>query len=77
MDWYPENWNVLANISEYLILSELTFEWSESYDDKDWARLQAILAPTLMVNNAPVQPIALTFQYVRRLTEPFRSTIQR
>ena len=35
--------------SEYLSLSEITFEWGDSYDDKDWARLRAILAPTLMV----------------------------
>ena len=34
---------------EYLALSEITFEWGDSYDDKDWQRLSAILAPTLMV----------------------------
>ena len=36
--------------SDYLTLSEITFEWGDSYDDKDWMRLRAILAPTLMVN---------------------------
>jgi len=35
--------------SDYLTLSEITFEWGDSYDDKDWMRLRAILAPTLMV----------------------------
>ena len=34
---------------DYLTLSEITFEWGDSYDDKDWMRLQAILAPTLVV----------------------------
>ena len=36
-------------LQEYLSLSEITFEWGDSYDDKDWSRLRAILAPTLMV----------------------------
>lgn len=35
--------------SDYLTLSEITFEWGDSYDCKDWKRLGAILAPTLMV----------------------------
>ena len=35
--------------SDYLTLSEITFEWGDSYDDKDWMRLRAILAPTLVV----------------------------
>lgn len=34
---------------DYLSLSEITFEWGDSYDDKDWDRLRKILAPTLMV----------------------------
>lgn len=37
--------------SDYLSLSEITFEWGDSYDDKDWTRLSAILAPTLMVRS--------------------------
>lgn len=37
--------------SDYLALSEITFEWGDSYDDKDWMRLGAILAPTLMVSS--------------------------
>ncbi len=37
--------------SDYLTLSEITFEWGDSYDDKDWVRLRAILAPTLMVKD--------------------------
>lgn len=36
--------------SDYLTLSEITFEWGDSYDCKDWMRLGAILAPTLMVS---------------------------
>ena len=35
--------------TDYLSLSEITFEWGDSYDDKDWDRLRKILAPTLMV----------------------------
>ena len=33
---------------DFLSLSEITFEWGNSYDDKDWRRLRAILAPGLM-----------------------------
>lgn len=46
-----QSWK-LANscFSEYLALSELAFEWGDSYDDKDWPRLRAILAPFLMVS---------------------------
>lgn len=40
--------------SDYLTLSEITFEWGDSYDDKDWVRLRAILAPTLMVKDTPL-----------------------
>lgn len=36
---------------EWLSLSEITFEWGDSYDDKDWDRLRKILAPTLMVSH--------------------------
>ncbi len=39
--------------SDYLTLSEITFEWGDSYDCKDWMRLGAILAPTLMVSSDP------------------------
>jgi len=27
-----------STISEYLSLSEITFEWGDSYDSKDWKR---------------------------------------
>lgn len=37
------------SFDDYLSLSEITFEWGDSYDAKDWRRLGAILAPTLMV----------------------------
>ncbi|KAI4201745.1 MAG: hypothetical protein LQ346_002107 [Caloplaca aetnensis] len=39
---------------DYLSLSEITFEWGDSYDAKDWRRLRAILAPTLMVDYTEV-----------------------
>ncbi|MCJ1283721.1 hypothetical protein MMC26_003052 [Xylographa opegraphella] len=39
---------------EYLACQELTFEWAESYDSKDWTRLASILAPTIKVNYASV-----------------------
>ena len=41
--------HLLIEVIEYLALSEITFEWGDSYDDKDWQRLSAILAPKLMV----------------------------
>jgi scytalone dehydratase len=31
---------------EYLAIRNLAFEWSESYDTKDWPRLRNILAPS-------------------------------
>ena len=33
---------------------ELTFEWANSYDTKDWDRLASILAPTVRINYASV-----------------------
>ncbi|KAL8766421.1 MAG: hypothetical protein Q9209_006797 [Squamulea sp. 1 TL-2023] len=39
---------------DYLSLSEITFEWGDSYDAKDWQRLRAILAPTLLVDYTDV-----------------------
>lgn len=44
--------------TDYLSLSEITFEWGDSYDDKDWMRLRAILAPTLMVRHSFVQTLS-------------------
>ncbi|KAM4057314.1 scytalone dehydratase [Hirsutella rhossiliensis] len=35
---------------EYLELSNLAFNWGDSYDAKDWARLKSIIAPTLFVD---------------------------
>ncbi|KAE8152727.1 Scytalone dehydratase [Aspergillus avenaceus] len=35
---------------EWLAVSELAFEWAESYDSKDWTRLRSILAPTLTID---------------------------
>lgn len=40
---------------EWLALSELNFEWGDSYDDKDWERLAKIVAPTLMVDYTEVK----------------------
>ncbi|KAF2666908.1 Scytalone dehydratase [Microthyrium microscopicum] len=39
---------------EARILSDITFEWAESLDTKDWDRLRAILAPTLFVDYSKV-----------------------
>lgn len=54
---------------DYLALSEITFEWSDSYDDKDWMRLRAILAPTLLVDysqvNGHVWPSMPAEEFVR------------
>lgn len=33
---------------------ELTFEWADSYDAKNWSRLASILAPTVRINYASV-----------------------
>ncbi|QLI71127.1 Scytalone dehydratase-like protein Arp1 [Metarhizium brunneum] len=38
------------SLQDYLDLSTLVFEWADSYDAKDWARLRAILAPALYVD---------------------------
>ncbi|KAF4583272.1 conidial pigment biosynthesis scytalone dehydratase Arp1 [Ophiocordyceps camponoti-floridani] len=38
------------SFQDYLELSELVFEWADSYDSKDWSRLQSIIAPTLLVD---------------------------
>lgn len=35
---------------EYLALSRITFEWADSYDSKDFSRLEAILAPTVTLD---------------------------
>jgi scytalone dehydratase len=39
---------------EHRACTELTFEWADSYDRKDWAALASILAPTLSINYASV-----------------------
>ncbi|KAL4945513.1 putative scytalone dehydratase [Aspergillus oleicola] len=38
------------SFDEYLACSELTFEWADSYDTKDWDRLASILAPTVKIH---------------------------
>lgn len=35
---------------EYLALSRITFEWADSYDSKDFSRLEAILAPQVTLD---------------------------
>ncbi|KAL2271950.1 hypothetical protein VTJ83DRAFT_1321 [Remersonia thermophila] len=35
---------------EYLGCTEAAFEWADSYDSKDWDRLQKCIAPTLRVD---------------------------
>ncbi|KAJ5738860.1 hypothetical protein N7493_002015 [Penicillium malachiteum] len=41
-----------VSFSDYLACSELTFEWADSYDTKNWSRLANILAPTVKVKMA-------------------------
>lgn len=36
--------------TDYLEIRNAAFEWSESYDRKDWARLQQILAPAVRLD---------------------------
>jgi scytalone dehydratase len=35
---------------EYLTLSRITFEWADSYDSKQFDRLEAILAPEVTLD---------------------------
>lgn len=35
---------------DYLDIRNIAFEWSESYDNKDWERLRRILAPTVQLD---------------------------
>ncbi|KAF2653723.1 Scytalone dehydratase [Lophiostoma macrostomum CBS 122681] len=37
-------------ISDYLAIRNLAFEWSESYDTKDWPRLRLALAPSVSLD---------------------------
>ncbi|KFX92687.1 hypothetical protein V490_05238 [Pseudogymnoascus sp. VKM F-3557] len=39
---------------EHLALSSLLFNWADSYDSKDWARLSRILAPVLLIDYTQV-----------------------
>nr|ALR81979.1 scytalone dehydratase [Scleromitrula shiraiana] len=41
-----------GNISfeDYLELTAVVFNWGDSYDAKDWKRLESIIAPTLLVD---------------------------
>ena len=34
------------NLVDYLAIRNIAFEWSESYDTKDWSRLRKILGPS-------------------------------
>ncbi|KAJ5035557.1 uncharacterized protein L3040_008023 [Drepanopeziza brunnea f. sp. 'multigermtubi'] len=45
-------WQSKKTISfeDYLVLESLVFEWADSYDAKDWARLKSILAPDLLID---------------------------
>lgn len=40
---------------DYLAMSNLAFEWSESYDNKDWERLRRILAPSVRLDFRALQ----------------------
>ncbi|KAL9094200.1 MAG: hypothetical protein Q9165_003615 [Trypethelium subeluteriae] len=37
-------------LSDYLAIRNIAFEWSESYDNKDWDRLRRILAPSVRLD---------------------------
>ena len=41
---------ILTFRSEYIAVNNLAFEWAESYDQQDWARLKAILAPAIRLD---------------------------
>ncbi|KAL8715830.1 MAG: hypothetical protein Q9220_000497 [cf. Caloplaca sp. 1 TL-2023] len=53
LDGEPADSGLIQSL-DYLSLSEITFEWGDSYDAKDWRRLRAILAPTLMIDYTDV-----------------------
>ncbi|KAI9646369.1 Pituitary homeobox 2 [Ciborinia camelliae] len=38
------------SFEDYLDLTECVFNWGDSYDAKDWKRLESIIAPTLLVD---------------------------
>ncbi|KAK6440246.1 Pituitary homeobox 2 [Oleoguttula sp. CCFEE 5521] len=40
--------------AEALIFSDISFEWADSYDAKDWDRLRQILSPTLAIDYTEV-----------------------
>ena len=42
--------NPLTSSPEYQACSAVLFEWAESYDSKDWARLRTCVAPTLRID---------------------------
>jgi len=42
--------NSRISFEDYLDLTGLMFDWGDSYDAKDWTRLESILAPTLVVD---------------------------
>lgn len=39
-----------VSFSDYLGLNAALFEWTESYDSKDWDRLRACIAPTMRID---------------------------
>ncbi|KAF7875325.1 hypothetical protein EAF04_002497 [Stromatinia cepivora] len=38
------------SFEDYLDLTALVFDWGDSYDAKDWKRLESIIAPNLLVD---------------------------
>ncbi|CAI6335376.1 unnamed protein product [Periconia digitata] len=42
--------SVDISTSDYLAIRNIAFEWSESYDHKDWTRLHNILAPSIQLD---------------------------
>lgn len=43
-------------MTEYMCFQELSFEWADSYDTKDFDRLAAILAPEMNIDYSIVNP---------------------
>lgn len=39
---------------DYLAIGNVAFEWAQSYDTKDWARLHKILAPSIRLDVRPL-----------------------
>ena len=59
---------------DYLAIRNIAFEWSESYDNKDWGRLRKILGPSVKLDlrglRSELHEGLSPEQYVAMLSEP-------